>query len=197
MLLQPLELAINRYLALDPESPKRLQSLQGKVVTIEMKALSVCFQLIFHEDRIQLSPDETLEAEIKIRGTPVNLFALALARDKKQAFFKDGVTLEGNAELGQQIVDLFNELEIDWEEQLSHLVGDLPANRIGRLTRSFLNWGKEARSSLTQNLNEYVHEEKPWFPPKEALQDFFRDVDELRLDLDRLEARSKLLQDGS
>jgi ubiquinone biosynthesis protein UbiJ len=194
LFLQQIETALNRYLALDPESPARLQGLEGKVITIQLEMLRLSFQLSIHENRIRVTAGDDLPADIKIRGTPLSLLTLALSRDKKNHFFTDAVAIEGNAELGQQIIDLFDQLEIDWEEHLSQLVGDLPAHQFGRLARKFFAWGKDARESLTQNLNEYVHEEKPWFPPEAALEDFFNEVDELRLDIDRLEARVKRLQ---
>ncbi len=193
-LLQPIEKALNRYLALDPESHQRLHGLEGKTITIHLEALQQYFQLTIHEKTIRVTAGETLPAEIKIRGTPLNLLSLALSRDKKNHFFTETVAIEGNAELGQQIIDLFDQLEIDWEEQLAGWVGDFPAHQLGRLAQKFLAWGQEAKTSLTQNLNEYVHEEKPWFPPAAALADFLSEVDDLRLDLDRLEARVKQLQ---
>lgn len=193
--LQSLEKGLNRYLTLDPESAKRLRGLEGKTITMELEGLKLRFQLRILENKIQISEGDSLPADICIRGTPVSLITLALSRDKKNHFFNGNVTIEGNAELGQQIIDLFDQLEIDWEEHLSQLIGDFPAHQLGRFTRRFLSWGKEAGESLGQSVNEYIHEEKPWFPPEAALQEFYTGIDELRLDLDRLEARVKRLSD--
>lgn len=193
LFLPVLEKALNRYLALDPESSLRLQRLEQKTITIELPALKLCFQLSVHGKKIHLSAGETVTAEIKIRGTPLNLLALALSRDKKQSFFADTVSIEGDAELGQQIINLFDQLEIDWEEHLSQVIGDLPAHEVGRFSKSLFAWGKKAQTSLMQDVREYLHEEKAWFPPAEALEDFFCEIDELRLDVDRLEARVRQL----
>lgn len=163
-----LKKALNQYLALDPESQKRLQPVEGKTITIELTLPAFCFQLSFREKKIEVTVGDHLPAELKIRGTPLNLFALALQSDKKQAFFAEAVTIEGEALLGQQIIDLFNHLEIDWEEHLAELVGDLPAYQIGRLGKKFFAWGKEAKNSLSLHVNDYIHEEQPWFPPREA-----------------------------
>jgi len=195
--LQQLENALNRYLALDPESQKRLHGLEGKTVTVQLEKLRLHFQLAIRDHRVTVLTGETLPADITLRGTPINLLSLALSRDKKNHFFSESVVLEGNAELGQQIIDLFDQLEIDWEEHLSQLIGDTPAHHLGRFTRKLFTWGREAHESLSQNLNDYVHEDKPWFPPTAALEDFYNDVDDIRLDLDRLEARVKRLQETS
>lgn len=193
--LQNLEKGLNHYLSLDPEFPKRLHELEGKTVTIDLEGLKLHFQLQVLESKIQISPGETLPADLKIRGTPLSFVSLALSSDKKKHFFTEQVTLEGNAELGQQIMNLFDQLEIDWEEQVAQIIGDFPSYHLSRFTRRFLSWGKNAEESLRLNLNEYIHEEKPWFPPAVLLQDFYNEVDELRLALDRLEARVKRLQE--
>jgi len=192
-LLEQVENALNRYLALDPEFQKHLAPLKGKIITVELAVLNSLFQLTFLEKGLELSPGQNLAAEMKIRGTPLNLLSLALRGDKKRGFFASDVTIEGDAELGQQITQLFDQVDIDWEEHLAQALGDLPAHKLSRFTKGLFNWGKQAKNSLTQNMNEYIHEEKPWFPPQEALEDFFRNVDDLRLDVDRLEARVKHL----
>lgn len=192
--LQQIEKALNRYLQLDPESSKRLQGLEGKTISIELLVLNLSFQMSIQDNEIKISTGQALMSEIKIRGTPINLLALALAQDKKSHFFTHSVFIEGNAELGQQIIELFNQIEIDWEEYLSHAIGDIPAHEIGRFTKNTLAWGKKAKKSLVQNITDYIHEEKLWLAPKTGLEDFFSDIDELRLDLDRLEARVKQLQ---
>ena len=103
-------------------------------------------------------------------------------------FFADDVEIEGNIELGQQLIDLFDHLQIDWEEQLSHITGDIPAYHIGQLARKISSWVQHTNESLTTNINDYIHEEAQWLPTREALNDFFNDIDQLRSDTDRIEA---------
>ena len=58
------------------------------------------------------------------------------------------------------------------------------------------SWAREAQAfkeqvtlSLRTNTTDYLQEEATLFPPREALQDFFKDVDELSLRMERLKAR--------
>lgn len=193
MSLKALEAALNRYLALDPESQGRLEALEGKTITIELASLSLSFQLLIQDQRIKVHAGKEHPAEVAIKGSPFSLISLGLSSDKKRRFLSDDLSLEGDAELGQQILGLFEKLDIDWEEYLSHYLGDIGSHQLGCLTRSLFAFGKKTKETLLQNTNEYIHEEKPWFPPREALDNFYQDVDELRLDLDRLEARMKHL----
>jgi ubiquinone biosynthesis accessory factor UbiJ len=193
LFLSALTKAINSYLDLDPESRQRLKKLHGKAITIEFLPLHFTFQCLFNEDSVNIQTDETYPTDTKIRGTPLQMLAVAMTKDNRHRFFAEDLIIEGNAELGQQVIELFDELSIDWEDHLSRFVGDVPAYHAGRIVRRINTWLGHTEESLTQNMNEYIHEEAKWLPTREALQDFFSEVDLLRMDVDRIEARIKHL----
>lgn len=175
------------------ESARRLQNLKGHVITITLLPLHFTFQMTFSEQGIQLYPQELLAAETKITGTPLQLGRIMMTKEAKHHFFTDDLTIEGNAELGQQVISLFDAVNIDWEEYLSHLIGDVPAYHAGQFVRDINKWLHRLDDSFSHQVNEYVHEEAAWLPSREALHDFFMDIDTLRMDADRIEARIKQL----
>jgi len=192
---ESLEKALNTYLALDPESEKRLASLNGKIVTIELSPNPVIFHLIFMQHKVQLVSGGEFKADTIIKGTPLRLLHLSFSHQKdRQKFFADDISIQGNLELGQQVIDLFDQVEIDWEEHLSRFIGDSPSHQIGRITSRIRNWTEQVKDTLMQDINEYLHEEIQLVPPLEAVKDFFTDVDLLRMDTDRLDARVQLLK---
>ncbi len=191
--LTSLQTALNHYLALDPESKQRLLVLQGKIATIELLDMGLTLQMIFTDSRIEIKRDEFLKPDTIIKGTPLSLLRMALTEGDRKHFFANNVSIEGNLDLGQHIIDLFDELEIDWEEYASGWMGDVPAHQLGRVARGAKKFVKHVRETLLQNTNEYVHEEVDLFPAREAVQDFFKEVDALRMDVDRAEARIERL----
>jgi len=193
-LLASLTKAINAYLDLDSESKQRLKKLKGHVITIELLPFHFIFQCLFSERGIDIQADEMLVADAKIHGTPLQMLGVMINKDNRQRFFADDLIIEGNAEFGQQVVELFDELHIDWEEYLSRLIGDIPAYHTGRFIRDISTWLKNTEKSFATDVNEYVHEEAKWLPTREALHDFFAEIDTLRMDNDRLEAKVKQLQ---
>jgi ubiquinone biosynthesis protein UbiJ len=193
-LLPSLNKAINAYLDLDPESNQRIRQLQGKAITIEFLPLHFTFQCAFNENRMQLHANEKLETDTTIRGTPIQMLSMMITKDNRHRFFAEDIIIEGNAEFGQQVIELFDHMHIDWEEYLSHFIGDIPAYQTGRLLKNVSSWFDDAKNSFTENINEYIHEEARWLPAREALQDFFIEIDTLRMDTDRMEARIKNLQ---
>jgi ubiquinone biosynthesis protein UbiJ len=70
----------------------------------------------------------------------------------------------------------------------------VPAYRINQFFKKTKSWFVYAEQSCAKDINEYIHEEAKWLPAREALQDLFDDIDDLRMDVDRLEARIKHLK---
>lgn len=187
--LRALSKAMNTYLHLDPESTQRLHKLADKAITIELLPFHLKFQCVFTETEVKIYSDAEIETETNIRGTPLQMMGIMLNKTDRLRFFADDIQIEGNAEFAQQVIHLFDELQIDWEELLSKATGDIPAFRISQTLKGLGKWLRDAENSFNQNINEYVHEEAEWLPTKEALQDFFHDVDVLRMDVDRIEAK--------
>lgn len=189
--IHAIESALNTYFSLDPESATRIQKMQGKVVTVELLKIQLTFHLIFTDSKIEFKTGalESVHSDTIIKGTPLRLLQMALSKQSRQPFFSDDVSIQGNLELGQAAIDLFDHLEIDWEAFLSKWIGDVSAHHLGRLSQRIKAWSEQTRETFTQNVNEYIHEEVDFFPTREALNDYFHDVDTLRMDTDRLAAK--------
>jgi ubiquinone biosynthesis protein UbiJ len=163
-------------------------------MTVVFLPFEVSFQCQFSQGKVMIHSGDTLEAQTVIRGTPMQMTGVMIAKDNRHRFFAEDLMIEGNAELGQQMIALFDECQIDWEDHLAQVVGDTPAYHVGRIIRGAFDWVRKTDHSFTQNVNEYVHEEANWFPSREALHDFFNDIDTLRMDVDRAEAKIRLLR---
>lgn len=196
VLLPILTQAINRYLHLDNESAKRLSKLQGKRITVELLPFHWIFHCAFDDKGVAIEENGPTTYDTYLRGTPLQMMGVMLAKENRQHFFADDVTIEGDAEVGQQVIALFDELQIDWEYYLSRVVGDVPAYHARRLVESMNDWLKNTDNTFSQNVSEFIHEEARWLPAREALQDFFQDIDTLRMDVDRIEAKIRHLRDN-
>lgn len=192
--LKPLASAINAYLSLDPESKNRLKSLAGQVVTLELKPFGFVFQIIFHESKLELLPGEEQEAATRISGTPIQLAAVSIFKNERHRFFADDVSMSGSAEIGHEVIALFDGMQIDWEEYFAQIFGDEAAHHTGKLLRRGKRWLQHLDKTFSANVNEFVHEEMEWLPTREILNDFFAEIDDFRMDVDRLSAKINQLQ---
>lgn len=189
LLVNTLESALNRYLRADAESSTRLAKMAGKSISIELLPMHLHFNCHFTHDGVQLSTQADPSALTKITGTPLQLLGALLAKKQRQQFFADDVTIEGDAEFAQHVIQLFDHVDIDWEDHASKIIGDVSAHRLGKLFVGMKSWLGTSQQNFSADMKDYLHEETAWFPSKESLRDFFSDIDNLRMDTDRLESR--------
>jgi ubiquinone biosynthesis protein UbiJ len=104
------------------------------------------------------------------------------------------VEIHGDVETGQLFKSILDEMEIDWEEQLSHLTGDVIAHQLGSVARRTRKIFKRSRKTLEQDISEYLQEELRLLPARIEAGNFSTDVNLLRMSADRLDARVKRLQ---
>jgi ubiquinone biosynthesis protein UbiJ len=192
----PIEQAVNAYLALDAGSPDKLADIEGKVVELDLQGppnLKLYFIPELGKLRVTGYCDQAADAVI--RATPLALTRMALSDSADQSLFGNGVTLLGDTGLATRIQTLLANADIDWEEHLSHIVGDIAAHQIGRGARGLLDWGKQVLQTAQMNSDEYLHEELRATPLRREVDDFMNDVDKLRADVERAAARmNRLLQ---
>ena len=104
------------------------------------------------------------------------------------------VTIRGDAELAQKFRELAMLLKPDVEEELSRLIGDTPAHQALRLAKAVTGFGRRAVNTGVRNVAEYLAHERGDLVPRAEAEDFYRGVERLREDLDRLDARARLIE---
>lgn len=193
-LLRPLEATVNRVLALDPETPARLRPLAGRSVRVELPEAGLLLRADFNEQGLSLSrvDDDQPEADASVRLPAKAALTLARSRGEKA----QGVEFRGDVAVVHALRRLAGGLEIDWEEQLSRLTGDTIAHRVGLAFGGALSWLGQTRRTLEANIGEYLTEEARQLPPRLEIAAFLDDIDRLRQDSDRLQARIERLERG-
>jgi len=192
-LVKPLQIAVNRYLDYDPEVPKQLQKMQGKVVALNFNPLDVSLFIIITADGLDIRDEFNENVDTKISGSPIALAMMTLQDSSVSSLFSGDVVIEGDTELGTQFQRFMDNVEVDWEEPLSHLTGDVVANQVGDFVRDMSGWLQETTKTNGLNISEYFREEQNMLPSKFEVERFKKGIDELRLSTDRLEAKVQKL----
>ncbi|MDP3268244.1 MAG: SCP2 sterol-binding domain-containing protein [Legionella sp.] len=192
--LKALQLAINQALSLDESMPDKLHALDSKVLEMVITPLNVNFFIQFKDKEIHLLDRYDGEPDTVIHSNPIGLIRLSLLpASKARSLFNDKVRMSGNIELGQDVKRLFDEIDIDWEGHLAHFTGDVVAHQIGSLVKKGLHFKKQFSETMRLNVTEYLQEELRAFPSKGEIDDFFTDIDELSLNVERVQAQVKQL----
>ena len=73
-------------------------------------------------------------------------------------------------------------------------LGDVAGHQLAQMVRGAYSWGRQASTGLERQLEEFIHEEARLSPPKLELEDFYSDVQQLGLQVERLESRTQRLR---
>jgi len=195
-LLAAIEAGLNRYLALDPEGAGGFAPLHGRIIAIEVLGLGIRVTLVPGPDRVQVFGAYDATPDCLIRGAPLALLRMLTAERKDAEIGTGAVEIEGDSTIAHDLSKALARLDVDWEEQLARLVGDPIAHPVGESLRGLAQWGRRSAGVLTSDVKEYLEEEARLLPTRYELADFLAEVDTLRDDVERLEARVQRLARG-
>jgi ubiquinone biosynthesis protein UbiJ len=188
--LLPLQTAINYALSLDESMPEKLGVLEGRVIEIIIEPLEINFYIQITKARIKLRGTHTGEPDTVIRSSPLGFIRLSfLPASKARSLFNDKITLKGNIETGQQLKKIIDTLDIDWETHIARFTGDVVAYQLGSLFRQGMAFKNRFTDSMQQNTKDFLQEEVRLMPVREEVDDFFKEIDELAMTVERMEAR--------
>jgi len=195
MLTQAIENLLNRGLPDSPRARELAVQLAGRRLAIDIRGVArVLIQS--KGDSLSLTHERGAPepAEAEVRGGPIALMALAGAEDAQAAIRRGDVSIEGDTDLAERYRELALLLRPDIEEEMSRLIGDAPAHRIGQLAKMALEWGRRVADTGVRNTAEYLAHERGDLVPRAEAEQFLRGVDTLREALDRLDARVGILE---
>lgn len=196
--LQGIESSLNKLIALDDQAAHRLARYHGRVIAIALRGTGLTLYFIpTHNGQLQLLGRFEGEADCTIEGSPLDLLRASDKKAGSAQLFAGHVSLQGDTELGHRFSEILGGLDIDWEEQLSKLIGDVAAHEIGRQARAGRSRFGHDRQSLFDNLGEYLTEEARLLPHRYEVEAWQHEIEAAREQLDRLEARIKLLESGA
>ena len=198
MLTQAIENLLNRNLPRSPRAQELCESLKGKAVRIEAHGLGwrLDCESLGTSLKLTKSVAATREPDAEIAGSLMSLAALA-GSHPEEVLQRGDVTIRGDAELAQRFRELAMLLKPDVEEELSRIIGDTPAHQALRLVRMAGSFGRRAVNTGVRNVAEYLAHERGDLVPRAEAEDFYRGVERLREDLDRLDARARLMEQSA
>jgi len=185
------EKIIQSALAYDPASRIALAQLAPQVLAINFTAPELKLFLAPSEDGIKLLGHYEGEVTTQLQGS---FFALASLMKGDRLNLKDsGVELIGSTSFISELQKIFKNIDIDWEEMFTRIFGDIIGHQGAEIIRSKLSWGKDRVSNIQRLTSEFLTEELRILPSAPELNFFNTQVDELKLGVDRVQARVEQL----
>ena len=183
-----LESALDLYLKQDPGALQRCAEMDGKVIALDVTGLDLSLYFVPGPDGILVAGHYEDEPDTRLRASPLGFARLSLGPGE-DALFEGAVDIQGDTDTGEQFQDILSAVDLDWEEQLSRITGDVVAHQTGKLARKVTQFIKNSHNTLQQDVSEYLQEEVRLLPARTEVDYFLEEVDQLRADVDRLSAR--------
>lgn len=191
------EIALNRYLRLEPSVIADCARLQGRCMEFALPAARLAMTVEFTDSGVRVLPDPPVPADVRISGTPAALVAALRHVATAQPGQPAGLQLEGDSELLAEFRSLLARVGFDPEEWLAPLIGGAASHRLlGGLRRMF-DWSRGSAQRLADNSAEYLREETYDLARGRDVEGWMNEVDEARESLDRVEARLRRLENGA
>jgi ubiquinone biosynthesis protein UbiJ len=184
-----IEASINTALAYDPSSRQKIAALSD-ILAIELTSPSLCFYLRGKTDGVAVLSYNEAPVVTHLSGSPCALLNL-LKQPTNLA--NSGVSLVGSTALLQQWQGILQTLDIDWEEAISRVLGDIAGPLTASSIKSSAQWIQDQCSEQGRLISEYLPEEVKLTPSKPEAEKLFDNIGKLSTDVDRLGARLNAL----
>lgn len=175
---------INHVLHGESWACKRLQPWAGKTVRIQIFPFVDFTFTIQADGMLSAAPDSTI-ADTSLSLTP-SLLPYFLT--KEEAVLRN-IKISGDDTIANELIDVGKHLHWDIEQDLSNIVGDIPAHRVIQVSESIINWHVNSINDLSQALVEYWTEEQPILAKTFNVNNFVCEVGKLQNAAEQLEQR--------
>lgn len=187
--LAALEAALNRALALAPGGAAALSGQEQQVFALHCTAPAVDVYLEPLAEGVRLMGVYDGPVTTSIRGKAEDFAELATATDPAATLINGNLELRGDSTALIELQKTLSTLEVDWEAPLVDALGDVAGHQLATALRGAFSWSRQAGDSLARQLEEFIHEEARLSPPRLELEDFYSDVRDLDLRVERLASR--------
>lgn len=207
-----------RLLRLDVEAKNKLIAFNDKVIHIQVTDLTLDYYFSFvdgqilidnqlneelagknedtlatHSSTASLSAVSASTVSASISGNLSAFIAAAAAEHSADSVFKGELHFSGEINTAKRFQEFAQSLNIDWQEPLAQTFGDPIGHTIATGLQKLSGWVLNTANSVTQDISEYIQEEARVTPSYIEQQHFFQQVDQLRSQVDRLNARANQL----
>lgn len=176
--------SFNHLLAQNAWAQQRLTRLAGKSFSLHAAPLPALTFTIQPDGQVQDAAAD-VQADATLGATPDTLLRYLTQEPRDTSLLR----ITGDSQIGAEISDVLAHLSWEAEEDLSRVVGDVMAHRMGDLARGFWAWQKQSALNVAAAASEYFTEERPLIAKRMHIEQFACDVDTVRRAVDHLELR--------
>lgn len=158
--LSLIERVLNKVLQLDATLIDKLSAVKHKPLKVDIRNWQQQIVLTFDGKLLHLySANDENNAECMISADIDTLMALKDPAMLTQLIRQDKLDLQGDLNVAQAYSGAFSDLDIDWPEQLSHYIGDAPAQYLYIQLNTLRAKERKARQQFSTTLTSLCQDE--------------------------------------
>jgi len=190
-----LERAHERALELDPDTRDALGPLDGRRLVLRLDSPPLALQLTVRDRRLKVGPvQEGSEPDLAVRTTLSGLLSQLPGLRPGDGAPVGKMRIEGDAELARRVQALARGFDPDWEKPFADVFGDVIGVQVAQGLAGALRQARVTGGEFARSAAEFVTEETRDVVPRAELEAFYEDVDVLRDDVERMDARLRRLR---
>ncbi len=191
LIFTPFELVLNQILHQDPKYAKFLEKYNSKIILINsvyiyIKKSGLSFSLSISK------PSQQPDLVIKFLYTQSIILLIETFQDNID---HQKLDLNGDLGLAQDFFTIFKNYDSFYLNKIAKIFGDIFSYSADFVGKDITNSLKYKQENLKDMFVFYLEDELQVIATKEEVKSFISDIDKIRLECDRLEARiNKLMQ---
>ena len=190
-----LQAALGRALELDPDTREALAPLEGRRLVLRLDSPPLALQLTVRDRALLVGPvEDGHEPDLAVRSTLSGLISQLPGLRPGDGAPVGRMRIEGDAELARRVQGLARNYDPDWEAPFAAVFGDVVGVQVAQALAGALGQARVTGGSLARSAAEFITEESRDGVPRAELEAFHEDVDTLRDDVERIDARIRRLR---
>jgi len=189
LLLPAIESIVNRALCSDPEALAKIATMKNQVIEINCTDWKMRFFILVDSQGLQFYKNYSAKANTVIHGTLNHFLPIFMKGADTKTLFNYPIDISGNTHNIEVLRDAFKNLDIDFEEKLSHFLGDGVAHKLCFKLKEAKKTLENTAKKMELQTKEYIHYEAKNGVSQKQAERFYAEVATLRDDVDRMAAR--------
>ncbi|MFT6926347.1 MAG: ubiquinone biosynthesis protein UbiJ [Psychromonas sp.] len=184
-----LETTVNKLQQLDSSALQRRKQLNGTIIGVALKEINKPLYFVISTQQIDILSEYEGQADCFIR---LNISALKELQNNHQLTHlikTEQLEVDGDIQVVQRFARLLTEMDIDWEEHFSGVIGDVLAHKLYYQFKQCRQNVSSQFKKIEKHSAEYLIEELKIAPGPLEVVYFCEQVNDLKKQTDDLEKR--------
>lgn len=183
-----LEKVIQQALRLNINSNTALQGLANKTLAIVLAELPFPLVFMVTEQHVSVLSNQD-NTDCKITTSLNTLWLLQKNYSLTDLIKTDKLAIDGDLKVAQLYVQLFENIDIDWQTALAKHIGDIPTYKLSQLFSSLKNKAQFAQQQIEADASEWLVHEQRLAVTKPELNTLFQQIQHTQQQIEQLETR--------